>query len=194
MTNDTEVFCEVMDTAEKDGITAALLSGFPLNMNVWFDTTNMTDAIMLICVPASQYHMVDTNAFARFHDPEDNLLGMIDENSLIIDCPLATNKRFGEFDQLTRSDYLYCWFVESEEEIRIRGIKGVSSWRKYIVYHLGYHTQPDIQHILFAPGIGIIEYTYHHNGTPCDMHMRLTEFRKLDPSMEVRKHDCRCKW
>jgi hypothetical protein len=187
VTNETEVFYEVLDAFDKGGTTAALLSGFPLSMDAWSAITNPADAVMLVCVPASQYHLLDTNALARFQAPEDLLLGLIDENSLILDCPLVTGKRFGEFEQLTRPDFSYCWFVESEEKVRIRGISGVSSWRKHIVYHLVYQTLPAVQHVVFAPGVGIVEYTYHHNGTPCDLRMRLKDFRNPESSVKIRK-------
>lgn len=180
-TNDTVISCEVMETAAKCGIIAARLSGFPLGINAWSEGTNFTSEVLLVCIPASQYHLLDTNDLSRFQEPKDLLLDLVDENSLILDCPLTANKRFGEFGQLTRLDFSYCWFVESEEEVGIRGISGVSPWRKHMVYHLVYRTLPDVQHVVFAPGIGIIEYTYHHNGTPSNLRMRLKDFRKPGP-------------
>ena len=94
------------------------------------------------------------------------------------DCPLVVGKRFGEFDQLARPDLSYFWYVTLEEQSRLRGIRGISSWRRYRSYHLIYRTLPAVLHVVFVPGVGIVEYTYHHNGTPCDVRMRLKEFQK----------------
>jgi len=187
VTNDGDVVCEVLDTAEKDGSTAAILRGFPLGMDVWSEKTNTTNDVLIVCVPASQYHLLNTNVLAHFKSNEDLPLGLIDENSLILDCPLIASKRFGPFEQLMRPDFSYCWFVESEEKVRFFGIKGVSPWRKHIVYHMVYLTRPDVQHVLFAPSIGIVEYTYHHNGTPCDLRMRLKEFQSPNTSVDLRR-------
>jgi hypothetical protein len=177
-TNDIVVSCEVMETVARGGTTVAHLSGFPLAMNVWSEGTNLTGEVLLVCIPASQYHLLDASALARFQDPEDFLLGLFDEDSLVLDCPLVVGKRFGEFDQLARPDLSYFWYVTLEEQSRLRGIRGISSWRRYRSYHLIYRTLPAVLHVVFVPGVGIVEYTYHHNGTPCDVRMRLKEFQK----------------
>ncbi len=180
VTNTTETICAVIDTYTKAGITAARLRGFPFGMDVWSGGTNIMDEILLVCIPASQYHMLETTAVDRFADPNDFLLNLVNEKSLILDCPLVAGKRFGEYEQLTRSDRNYSWNVESEQHYRIRGITGVSPWATRTVYNLIYRTLSDVQRVVFVPGIGIIEYEYHHNGTPCDFRMLLKEFRKPD--------------
>lgn len=180
VTNDAVVACHVLDVHAKGAVTAARLRGFPLGMDVWVGCTNLNDESLLVCIPGSQYHLVDAAAASRFADTNDFLQGLVGEGSLFLDCPLAAGKRFGEFDQLTRVDLFYSWHVVSEERCRIRGVKGVSPWTKRIAYHLEYRTLPDFQSVVFVPGIGIVEYVYHHNGTPCDVRMRLEAFKKPD--------------
>ena len=180
-TNDTLVSCEVLETAARGGVSAARLSGFPLQLDVWTEGTNLASEVLLVCIPVSQYHLLDTNELARFRDPRDSLLSVVDESSLILDCPLAAGKRFGDVGQLARPDCYYCWHVESEEAIRLRGIRGISPWRVHRAYRLVYRTLPDEQRVLFVPGVGIVEYAYHHNGTPCDVRLRLKSFYRPRP-------------
>lgn len=169
VTNDAVVACHVLDVYAKGAVTAARLCGFPLVMDVWGGCTNLNHESLLVCIPGSQYHLVDAATASRFADTNDALLGLVGVGSLFLDCPLATGKRFGEFDQLTRDDFFYSWHVVSEERCRIRRVKGVSPLKRRIAYRLEYRTLPDFQSVVFVPGIGIVEYVYHHNGTPCDV-------------------------
>jgi hypothetical protein len=180
VTNNTVILCEVIDAYAKGTVTAARLRGFPLEMDVWAGCTNHNDESLLVCIPGSQYHLLGTNAISRFFDTNDILFELVNEDSLFLDCPLAADKRFGEFKQLTRDDRLYSWHVESEEQCRIRGIQGISPWRQRTAYHLVYRTLPDVVSLVFVPGIGIVEYVYHHNGTPCDVRMCLKTFKNPD--------------
>ena len=180
VTNDAVVACDVLGVYAKEAVTAALLRGFPLGSGVWAGCSNVNEDSLLVCIPGSQYHLVGATVASRFADTNDFLRGLVSEDSLFLDCPLAADKRFGEFEQLARADLSYCWHVVSEERCRIRGVKGVSPWRPRIAYQVEYRTLPDFQSIIFVPGIGIVEYVYHHNGTPCDVRMRLIAFKKSD--------------
>jgi hypothetical protein len=183
-TNDCIVECKVLDVYESAPFPAALFKGFPLEADVWTGCTNFNNKSLLVCIPGPQYHLLDPADAKRFNDANDFLLGLVSEDSLILDCPLIAGKRFGEFEQLTRIDYSYSWHVVSEEKLRIKGVKGISPWRKRVVYTIEYRTRPDFQSIVFTPGIGILEYIYHHNGTPCDVQLHLKEFTQPDPDKE----------
>jgi hypothetical protein len=177
---DRTTVCEVLETVERKGARAALVRGFPLGMDLSSDSALDAATTLLTCVAASQYHAQNEHSLGRLKDPGDLLLGLVDENTLFLECPLVEGKRFGDFEQVAREDFRYCWLVESEREMRLRGIRGVSPWRSRRVYRLVYFTNPDEQHILFAPGIGIIEYTYHHHGTVSDLNMRLADFQSAE--------------
>jgi hypothetical protein len=151
-------------------------------MDAWEAGSKPVEEVLLVNIPASQYHMLKgKKALRRFKDPQDVLVDLVKEGTLILDCPLIEDKRFGEFSQLARPDGMYCWYVESKTWSKFTGIRGISSWKTYPCYHLLMRTMPDYVKIVFVPGIGIIDYTYHHNGTPCDVHMKLKEFRKGTP-------------
>lgn len=180
VTNNTVSSCEVLDTYNKGAVIAARVRGFPLAMDVWSAGTNVTAEVLLVRISASQYHLVDVAAVARLAAPDDFLLNLVADTTLFLDCPLVGGKRFGEFEQLTRPDPSYFWYVESEQQRRTWGVRGVSPWRARTTYTLTFDTCPDTQRVVFVPGIGIVEYTYHHNGTPCDFRMRLKTFREPD--------------
>ena len=181
-TNDTVVRCEALKAVVRPELTAALFSALPTSIDPWSETNGAASPVVLVQIADSQYHLLDTDALARCGDPEDALQDLIRGDSLFLDTPLVAGKRYGDFAQLTRPDGFYCWFVRSEARIRIRGVDGVSPWRRHVVYQLVHRSLPDVREILFAPGIGILEYTYHHNGTACDLRMKLQRFeQRVDP-------------
>jgi hypothetical protein len=125
LTNDIEVVCDVLGVYAKESVTAARLRGFPLGLDVWAGCSNLNKESLLVCIPGSQYHLLGAAAASRFADTNDFLLGLVKESSLFLDCPLAVDKRFGDYEQLARADQSYCWHVVSEERRRVRGVIGL---------------------------------------------------------------------
>lgn len=175
VTNDATLTCVILETADRPGVAAALFSALPTHTDVW--SAEAADGPgLLLRVGASQYHVTNADLRDRLNDPNDGLLDLVTENTLLLDGPLVPGKRFGDLEQIARDDGRYVWRVETEEWVRLRGIRGISPWRKQRIYRMVYDTNPDAQTIVFAPGIGIVEYTYRHHGTPSDITLRLRDF------------------
>ena len=176
---DRRVVARVLDTVQRKDVRVAVIQGFPFGITgAAGESLGADRCSALVQVGPMSYFLQGMDCFHRVRDPADKLLELVAEYALFLDGPLIAGRRFGDYDSLTRPDHMYCWYVESEEDIRIRGVRGVSSWRKHHVYRLVYATCPGTQRYTFAPGIGILEYSYSHHGMLSETRMKLVEFHQ----------------
>lgn len=176
---DRRVETEVLNVVDRDGMRVAVVRGFPFDISGAEGEmlgAGKTSAIVNIR-PMTYFHQ-GVDSFERARDLKDSLVEFVREENLFLDGLLEEGRRFGPDDQLTRTDWRYCWIVDSEKDVRIRGVCGVSAWRKHRVYVLTYFSGPGSQRFTFAPGIGILEYHSQHNGSFDETHMRLTGFHR----------------
>ena len=178
VTNDAVLRGGVTEAVVRDDLTAAVVRGFPLDVALWTTDLTADSETLLLHVPAGQFHRLATNELARLRAPADGLLNLVGESTLLLPGPLAPGLRYGDFEQAARADHFYGWYVAGVTRERLRGIRGVSPWRKRLLYRLEYKTCPDEQTLLFSPGLGIVAYAYHHHGTACDLTLQLREFQR----------------
>jgi hypothetical protein len=99
--------------------------------------------------------------------------GMISEENLELEMPLSKGLRFGEFNQLLKSDHFYYWFVSdvsASQEPKGGRLAGAP------LYTVRQYTLPDGIWYSFKPGVGIVSYHYDHHGTRAEVELRLTAF------------------
>lgn len=169
VSNVTQVECRLLETLRKPGFVAARYSAFPTDSDIWSADEDAHSPGVLVRAGYGQYHTTRCDAWSNLE---------VNANTLLFDAPFAVGKRWGDADTILRDDGWYGWRIDSEEDVFLQGIRGVSRWHRHHVYHLEYATCPDLQRVLFVPGIGVLEYTYHHNGTPSDVRLRLVEFER----------------
>lgn len=113
---------------------------------------------------------------ARFHDPGDNLMDLIDSEEPMIQLPLQQSQCTAPphaKEQQTRNDLFYCWHFEEKQPQAIH-VKGVHS-QTADTWQLWYRSNPDHQIWSLVPGIGFVAYGFSHHGTVSEVHMKLTE-------------------
>ena len=163
---------EVLDSCERRGVAAALLSDF-----LWSGVFDQKRVLLrsslgrYYLLPAIKWEEIS----GKIKDPNDILAG-IEDGEQIIDAPFAVGRTFGDGEAESRTDHWYCWCVESYDRKHFRNIKGVLPNKSYDAFTLFFRTNPDHQKIVFVPGVGITSYEYVHHGTVIEVHSFLKEF------------------
>jgi hypothetical protein len=165
-------------------VRAALINGFPSDVN-WSDGKPHPSDSLLVESNGAFYLIAReqlAEAVRRLEQPGDDLAGLLNDDDLILEWPLARGKKFCDADGLARDDGMYCWVVESSGPSALRGLAGIEPGQ--IEYQLSYRTNPDDIAYTFLPKVGITSYEYHHHGTVADTELKLTEFHRSAQSEE----------
>ncbi len=169
---------EVIDTASRGLVFAALIKGFPYDL-CWYEPDKERGDYLIVRVGTGQYHLFSGKAvkgvWDKIKNPEGSLFELVNEDSLILDVPLIVGKLFGDYAQTTTGRY--CWVVEGESAYTDK-VKGAPALKDGRVFTMTYRTSPDFQSVAFVPGLGIVHYQYHHHGTTAECDMQLIEFHK----------------
>ncbi len=169
---------EVIDTASRGLVFAALLKGLPSDLS-WYEEGKERGTHLIVRVGSAAYHLLygenALKAWQKIKDTKESLHELVDSESLFLDAPLIDRKIFGDFAQSTTGRY--CWVVEGESAYTDK-VKGAPSLKDGRVFTMTYRTSPDFQSVAYVPGLGIVHYRYHHNGTPAECDMQLIEFHK----------------
>jgi hypothetical protein len=171
---------EVTEVIERRHVRAAVLDGFPADLN-WFSTGQERKVYLLVEIGTGAYYLVAEpraeDVRARLMDTGDPLQGLVGSGELFLELPLVEGKVFGEVEQITRQDGLYCWVVDGESKKDLSEIEGITDSEPIPEYILSYQTLADHTVINFVPGIGITRYQYHHHGSVAEVDLSLTEIK-----------------
>ena len=177
---DVSLKMTVEKVIQKPEVTIAVLSGLPRDLD-WATgevapmpwlliETKQHDVFLNSLPPDFDYAKLEKDASAL-----DKLLAL---DNLLFRWPLKEGMKFGDPESLRRDDALYCWVVASQETKKLGEIKGVAS-RPAEISVLRFITNPDDTEIELSPGIGILSYQYHHNGTVAQTSLTLVEFHTV---------------
>lgn len=173
----------ITDSAAGEGWAAALLSGYPDDLP-WSTTPPAGTPCILLRTGTNNYFRLTENVDALWARLKAGEIGALAESltgeNLILQAPLHVGMRFGDPTQTFRSSY--CWNVTGQGPTpEIAGLPSDPAE----TYDLALRTSPDRILIRFTPGVGILSYNYHHNGTPADVELTLTEFQSPDQPEEA---------
>lgn len=175
----------VVRVVERDGIAAAVVSGFPGDVD-WSEGHAEPQISILVETPAPKFYLkgeFDTQSvIGQIDNSKYPLRDLIDADDLILQLPLSVGQRFGcDDDAAKRNDGMYCWVVGPPHPAALAGVKGVAPGT-HVAFEVAYRTNPDDTEIEFVPGVGITSYEYHHHGTTADTELHLVEFHSGDSS------------
>ena len=101
-----------------------------------------------------------------------------EKHAILDECefefPLFKGQRYGDKEQLTRSDYRYFWYVNDFMNYKYAA-NGIIN--EYPQYKISYLTIPDSVQIDFAPYLGITSYEYSHTGSRMEAHVDLADYK-----------------
>jgi len=172
---------EIVRTLQREYVYGAVVRGFPGDLTWYEEGRARGDCLILRVGSGNYYHLTGErmeSALKRFAQEGDLGNGLVVDDDLFLDLPLRTGKVFGEASQLTRQDRSYCWVVEGEDSIELKGVKGVSPSSSRTQYRLIFQTRPDHTRIEFVPDIGITSYRYGHHGTVSEVDLKLSEYHR----------------
>jgi len=170
---------EVLRSIQRGTLTFFIMKGYPDDLLEGEDWESSHWG--LLKVGNDRYYRIAEQGIdsieKRISDPNDNLAGIVQEQSLLLQLPLNKDKMYGETFQLTRTDSLYCWCVKGSDNydpspLKIEGLKNTM-----VQFTLRYATIADETLIDFVPGLGITGYRYHHHGTPNEIAVKLMEVK-----------------
>jgi hypothetical protein len=175
---------EVTDAIDVNGITVALLHGFPLDL-AWYDSKTQPSDTLLVKV-GPDFYRVQKDALAIFarikaaqaYVPPQGADAPGETAEMLLDGPLAPGKKFG-----IASDSLfglfnnhYCDLVDGPAPFDLRTIRGAPRLDHPAAYSITWQSNPDNEEIDFVPGLGITAYSYDHHGTTMTVDLALKEF------------------
>lgn len=172
---------EVIDVIERGDIVGYAMRGHPGDLT-WYEEGKEPSEYAIIEVKPGRYYRTELDLLDRLRDDDDLLYELVDDLALFLDLPLASGQRFCPAEQLTRTDYMYCWLVMSVEPADLTGIDGAPPLESPLEYTLIFRTNPDHTIWKFVPGVGITHYVYSHHGTVSEVDVRLIEYHPASSS------------
>jgi hypothetical protein len=169
---------EVTDVVQRDHVTAYVLKG-ALDDLANYEAGAKPGDYVIIQVGADKFYQANNDALMRLtaaDNADDPLVGLIMPELQLLELPLYKGKVFGDPQQITRPDHMYAWWVTDVKPADVTGIQGVPSGTATDQYVLSLMTTSDNTTQAFVPGLGIVQYSYVHNGTPAEAAVRLVEF------------------
>jgi hypothetical protein len=178
---------EIQRLIRRGAYTAAVIRGFPADLDGSDGTANPTDSLFVRFGQDKFYLMSDErfdSSIQMLENPDESPQGLLNEGDIFLQLPLAQGKKFCGPENMARSDGHYCWIVESSESISLDELTGGVVRGPGTSYRLRYVTNPDDIAFDFVPGVGLTRYEYHHHGTVADTELRLSGFRRALPPNE----------
>ncbi len=169
---------QVVDKIERrDGIVGYVMRGHPLDLAFYEDGKKPSDYMYLAKGNrVYQVTLVSDEPVNRVKNANDPLTDLLIDELLVLDLPLAPNKKFGPAQFVSGSNEMNVWVVTGSKAAALSGIKGVTA-TSGTEYALTLKTNPDHQTVYYVPGVGITHFTYAHNGTVSEVDVKLTEFK-----------------
>jgi hypothetical protein len=169
---------EVTDVVQRDHVTGYVLKGSLDDLAAYESGATPADHV-IIQVGVDKFYASNGDAITRLKagdSADDALVGLIMPELQLLDLPLYKDKVFGDPQQITRPDRMYAWWVTDVGPADLTGIRGTPDGLAperctVSMVTIGGSTVQE-----FVPGLGIVQYTYQHNGTPAAAAMRLVEY------------------
>ena len=173
----------VVRVVKREGITAAIVSGFPSDLD-WTEGQATPQRSMLVGTVDARFYFDspwDTNLVNSLIDaPKYPLEELARPDEWILQLPLSAGERFGcDRAAADRKDGKYCWMVGAPSPVVLGHVKGVAPEQRQ-EYEIDYDSVADDTEIEFVPGIGITGYQYHHHGAIAETELHLVEFHSGD--------------
>ena len=165
---------EVKRVFQRNAIVGYEMSGAPWDL-AWYEIGKEPSQYGIIQA-GGKYYNVPYDTVIRLLNETDNLFGLVDENDIFLDVPLAGGKKFCGAVSMTRPDNMYCWNVGGGALFDAKNIKGVDPSADLWEYPIINQTMPDVSMMYFVPGVGISHYVYRHHGTVSEVDVLLTEY------------------
>ncbi len=169
---------EIVDVIKQADLVVAVIKGHPIDL-AWYEEGKAPGDYLLVRLPGEKYYLIRGDRVAKVLEQLDSgaeLEGIVQEYELFLDLPLEKGARFGQTTLLTRSDYMYSWFVEEGEPVLLAGVRGIDPSAPRTLYDLVYRSWSEHILIDFVPGIGIVNYIYSHHGSASETHLKLIEY------------------
>jgi len=161
----------------KSGITFALLSGFPADLD-WSGGEVEPKPFLLVETDRHEVFLDPVPPdfdYAKLEKDSTAISPFLADDNLFFRWPLKKGMKFGDPEQLKREDDEYCWVVSEHSSKELLGIEGLTP-RRAEVSVLRFVTNPDDTTIELVSGVGILRYEYHHHGSTADTSVHLVEF------------------
>jgi hypothetical protein len=177
---------QVVDKIERgDGIVGYVMKGHPLDLA--FYTADKKPSDYLYIAKANRVYQITlifTEPINRLKNSSDALADMLTDETLVLDLPLAPNKKFGPAPFVASPDGLNVWVVAAAKPTTLSGIKGITPTNA-TEYALDFKTTADRQTVYFVPNTGIARLTYVHHGTVSEVDVQLIEYH-LGASVSIK--------
>lgn len=165
---------EVERVFQRNAIVGYEMSGAPWDL-AWYEAGKEPSKYGMIQA-GGQFYRVPVETVIRLMNEEDNLYGLVDENDLFLDIPLASGKKFCDTISIARPDNMYCWNVGEPRLFDASHTQGVDPAKKLWEFPIANGTLPDASMMYFVPGVGISGYLYRHHGTVSEVDVHLIEY------------------
>lgn len=165
---------EVERVFQRNAIIGYEMAGAPWDL-AWYEAGKEPSQYGIIQA-GGQFYRVPIETVIRLMNEQDNLFGLVNENSLFLDIPLTGGKKFCDSISITRPDNMYCWNVGEPKPFDPGKIKSIDPSRQLWEYPVFIGTMPDSSMMYFVPGVGITGYSYIHHGTVSEVDVRLIEY------------------
>jgi hypothetical protein len=174
----------VIRRVERDGVSAAVVKGFPTDLD-WSDGHAEPQLSILVETRDAKFYLHSEwetqSVLDQIDNPKYPLQDLARIDHWFMQLPLATGKRFCDDTGMQRPDGRYCRLTGASHPAELSHVKGLTPVPR-AAYEVEYDTNPDDQEFEFVDGVGITKYGYHHHGTTADTELRLIEFYPLGVS------------
>jgi hypothetical protein len=167
----------VVDKIDRSGgVVAYVMNGHPLDLAFYEDGKKPSDYLYLAKGNrVYQVTVISNDQIARVKNASDPLDDWMTDETVVLDLPLAANKKFGPAQFLSDPAGMNIWVVAEAKPTKLAGIKGVTP-ADVTEYTLNMRTNPDRESIFYVPNVGITRVTYLHNGTTAQVDVKLIEY------------------
>jgi hypothetical protein len=171
----------------KKGLVAAIVSGFPADLD-W--TTGTTEPKPWLIIEDEKHQVFYENLgpefnVAKLEGDEHVFDKFLVEDNFFFQSPLSKGAKFCDAEAKKRDDNMYCWVVVEATAKKLDGVKGAPA-AEQPVFRLEYRSLPDATTMELVPGMGVLSYEYHHHGTVADTELQLAEFHPAPASPEAK--------
>jgi hypothetical protein len=167
----------IADKIERgDGIVGYVMNGHPIDLAFYAADKKPSDYLFLAKGNrVYQITLISNEPVDRVRNKAKALDDLMSVETLVLDLPLATGKKFGPSQFVASPDGMNAWVVADVKPATLSGIKGLAI-ANATEYALELKTNPDRQTVYYVPNVGITRFTYHHNGTLSEVDVRLIEY------------------
>jgi hypothetical protein len=169
-------------TVERDGISAAVVRGFPSDLD-WSAGDAKPRASVLVETRGGKFYLNSQDnvqpVLDQIDDPKYSLGNLTTDDDLVFQLPLAAGKKFCDEQAMRREDGMYCWVASGPHAAALDHVAGVAPGAR-AAFDMEFNTLPDDCEFEFVEGVGITRYEYHHHGTIADTELRLVEFHAAE--------------